>query len=85
MTGWSAPPVALAVGQVSDRVRSLPPGEGRLHAQRFPNGAIRIHVDRYDPARGPVEAVAHVLAETSAGAVLALVALVALGALGTQD
>lgn len=79
---WKAPPFALDVGQELDVVASLPEGEGRLHAQRFPGGEWRTHRDRYDPARGPVEAVAHVVAETPTGKALvglsALAILVAL-------
>ena len=76
--GWRAPPFALDVGQVEDWVRSLPPGGGREHWQAWPDGRTATHRDRYDPARGPAEAVAHVLVETPTGAILATVLLVAL-------
>lgn len=74
---WHTPALAWPRGQVLDLVRSLPTGQGRLHYQEWPGGRGETHRDRFDPERGPAQAVLHVLLETPI-----LVILAALGALG---
>jgi len=64
MSHWTTPQMAWPRGQVEDRVKSLGPGQGRLHRQRWANGREETHHDRFDPAQGPGEAIVHVLVET---------------------
>ncbi len=63
---WRHPVMAWPNGQVEDQVRSLGPGKGRLHYQRWPDGREHIHHDRYDPAASAEEAALHLIVETPA-------------------
>lgn len=69
--GWRIPRAAVKVGQVTDWVQSLPDGS-RLHVHEFPDGRLVCHRDRWDPSRGALHAVAHVLGETPTGRVAAV-------------
>ena len=76
MSRWVAPPMAWPRGQIEDRVKSLGPGQGRLHWQRWPNGREETHHDQFDPARGAGEAIIHVLLETPIVPIMVGVAVV---------
>jgi len=64
MSRWVTPPLAWPRGQIEDQVKSLGPGQGRLHWQRWSSGRQETHHDRFDPAQSPGEAIVHVLLET---------------------
>jgi len=75
---FAVPPAAWDMGQRCDYVWRLPAG-GRVHAQCFEQGGqrtVRFHLDKYDPDRGLVDAVKHLVFETPAGPVLALASAV---------
>ncbi|MCA9559848.1 MAG: hypothetical protein KC583_14970 [Myxococcales bacterium] len=66
--GFNRPPLAEPVGQIDDWVLPLR-GGSRVHIHEFANGRLIAHLDRIDPERGPVQALAHWLTETRSGAV----------------
>jgi hypothetical protein len=69
--------IAESVGQKENWALSLTDGS-RLHLWLMPDGRWIMHRDAIDPARGPIEAVAHVVTESSVGKML-LVAGLAVG------
>ena len=71
--GFVRPPMAEAVGQRADLVRSLVDG-GRLHIHVFDDCMI-MHRDAIDPGRGVVAAAAHLLTETKTGKVITYVGI----------
>jgi len=68
--------LAEQVGQVEDWALSMSDGS-RLHVWLMRDGRWIMHRDAIDPARGPIEAVAHLVTESRIGKVLVLAALVA--------
>lgn len=77
-SGFSFTAFAEPAGQVADWVASLRNGS-RVHIHEFANGALVAHVDRIDPQRGPLEALAHWVTESWSGrlAVAGVVAVLA--------
>ena len=53
-------------GQDADLARGLCDGS-RIHLHRYANGALFAHLDRIDPERSPLHAVAHWLFESPSG------------------
>jgi len=67
---------AMPNGQVADWALSFSDGI-RVHLHEFADGRIVAHRDRYDPARGILDAIRHLFLETPlgvAGVVLGVVA-----------
>lgn len=65
----------LQVGQCRDWTLGLADGS-RLHAHLdCETGRILVHRDRFDPSRGLLHAIAHLVAETPAGPILGLMGL----------
>ena len=59
-------------GQVADWCVSLIDGS-RLHIHEYSNGSMWIHRDLYNPEKGPIEGIAHVLVETDFGKAVIIV------------
>ena len=75
---FAVPSAAWDMGQRCDYVWRLPEG-GRVHAQCFGRDGqrtVRFHLDKYDPDRGLVDALKHLLFETPAGPAIALASAV---------
>ncbi len=70
---WADPVYSEPHGHVTDRVLST--RKSRVHAREWATGTWTLHVDRWDPARGPFATATHLATETSLGkAVVGLVA-----------
>src|SRR5687767_7092643 len=67
--------LAEQVGQVEDWALSMR-DRSRLHLWLTRDGRWIMHRDAVDPARGPVEAIAHAVTESSVGKFLLFTALV---------
>jgi len=75
---FAVPSAAWDMGQRCDYVWRLPEG-GRIHAQCFEHERqrmVRLHLDKYDPDRGLVDALMHLVFETPAGPAIALASAV---------
>lgn len=75
---FAVPSAAWDMGQRCDYVWRLPQG-GRIHAQCFERDGqrmVRFHLDKYDPDRGLVDALLHLVFETPAGPAIAFAGVV---------
>ena len=72
--GFTEPALADPAGQVRDFVRSLPDGS-RLHVHEMKGGALVLHRDRTDPARGAGAAAWHWASEAGSARVALAAAL----------
>ena len=73
--GFQLTTLAEGAGQIANWAHPLDDGS-RLHAHQFANGRFDLHRDRIDPDRGPLQALAHGLAESRAGRFILAVLLI---------
>lgn len=64
--GFARTGLAEPIGQMSDWVLSLKDGS-RIHIHEYRDGTLRVHRDRIDPSRGPIEAATHWFTESPSG------------------
>lgn len=65
-SGFSRPWVSEPAGQVADWTYSLDDGS-RIHAHEYADGSMVVHRDALDPGQGPLQALGHLICETTLG------------------